>query len=310
MMRYRSIAKRVSKTDLHDYSELCMDFVDYLESTSGIKMHVSGLDVRSMAKIEHDMDYVHRWTVIYRKAVLSKFYQLEAWLKENPHPVTMMTLTGYQAGAYSRSVKGRDLSIEETFQVLNESWKKLSMILRKEIPDLTYVWVVEPHESGYPHYHVVLFHELSEGQQERVKRLWAETYQAGSYDHGVDFSMKKPEESIRSFRNYLMKYVAKGFVSVGSRYEPEKEWTPAQLVFNAVVWKNHYRLFGCSRNLSAVMRYQGESKTGVIWYKMEISDGCGDLSPPVWKKSRDEILSAVKGIFDSERVSFDVLGSG
>lgn len=301
MMRYRKIAKRVSETGLSGYSDLAMRFANYLEGTSHIKMRVSGLDTRSMVSVEHDMDYVHRWTPIYRKAVLSKFYQLEAWLKENPRPVTMMTLTGYQAGAYSRSVKGRDLTVEETFQMLNESWKKLSMILRKEIPDLTYVWIIEPHESGYPHYHVVLFHALSEGQQERIKRLWADTYQAGSLEHGVDFSVRSPGESVKSMRNYLMKYVAKGFVSVGSRYEPEKDWTPAQLVFNAVVWSNGYRLFGCSRDLSAVMAYQGERKSGIFWYKMEIADDFDDISSPVWQKAKEEVMAIVQGCSDRLR---------
>lgn len=310
MMRYRKIANRVSETGLREYSDLAREFADYLVATSQVKMHLTGLEVAKMTKIEHDMDYVHRWTVIYRKSVLSKFYQLEAWLKEHPHPVTMMTLTGYQAGAYSRSVKGRDLTVEETFQMLNECWDRLSKILRKEIPDLTYVWIIEPHESGYPHYHVLLFHELTDDQQARIKTLWSERYQAGSMEHGVDFVIKKPGESIKSLRNYLMKYIAKGFVSVGSRYEPEKEWTPAQLVFNAVVWKNHYRLFGCSRNLSAVMAYQGESKTGVIWYRMELADDFEDVSRPIWQKSGDEVQAVLNDMWEKLRsVSFDC-GSG
>jgi hypothetical protein len=297
MMRYRKVAKRVSKTSLSGYTDLARKFANYLEATAQIKMRISGVDLAKMQPVEHDMDYIHRWTVPYRKAVLSKFYQLETWLKDNPCPVTMMTLTGYQDGHVSRQVKGRALTVEDTFQLLNESWKKLSMILRKEIPDLTYVWIVEPHASGYPHYHVVLFHALTEAQQDRIRALWSEKYVAGSLEHGVDFSVRTPETSVRSMRNYLMKYVAKGFVSAGSRFEPDTEWTPEQLVFNAVAWKHGYRLFGCSRNLSAVMAYQGDTRTGFIWYKMEISNGFGDYLFPIWRKTKDEVRTCFSNLW-------------
>lgn len=51
---------------------------------------------------------------------------------------------------------------------------------------------------------------------------------------------------IKSLRNYLLKYLAKTFV------ETIPEWTPEELVFNAIAWKQGYRFFDCSWDLSDI----------------------------------------------------------
>lgn len=293
--RYRKIARRVSDVGLSEYSSLAYEFADYLISTDQMKLHIKGVDILQQNQdVEYDMEYVHRWTDVYRKSILSKFYQLEGWMGDTGCPITMMTLTGYQSGSASRVVKGHSLSIEDTFDLLKVSWDKLSKILRKEIPDLTYIWIVEPHKSGYPHYHVVLFHDVSDSLQDKIRRIWFEKYQAGSYDHGVDFSVRAPEESIKSIRNYLMKYVMKGFLPSESRYSKRDEWTPQELVFNAVVWKNHYRLWDSSRNLKKVMAYQGEERPkNIIWEEMRLTNAYQDVTHPMWVKS-PQVVQAIR----------------
>lgn len=57
---------------------------------------------------------------------------------------------------------------------------------------------------------------------------------------------------VASFRNYLMKYMEKTFI------DTMPEWSPEELFFNAIAWKEGYRLFGCSRNLSKVMSRKTE----------------------------------------------------
>ena len=149
---------------------------------------------------------------------------------------------------------------------MKEGWDKLSKILRKYIPDLTYIWVIEPHASGYPHFHVIVFAEISQSLQEKIKQLWSEKYEVGSKDHGVDFSTRMPDEDINSLRNYLMKYIAKGFVITDTRFS-ETFWTKEQLVFNALIWKNGYRTFQPSRKLQKIMRYDQEyDKFGLVAY--------------------------------------------
>jgi hypothetical protein len=45
-----------------------------------------------------------------------------------------------------------------------------------------------------------------------------------------------------------MKYLAKTFI------ETIPNWTPEELVFNAIAWKEGYRFFGCLQDLSKAMR--------------------------------------------------------
>jgi hypothetical protein len=51
-------------------------------------------------------------------------------------------------------------------------------------------------------------------------------------------------------RNYLIKYLAKTFIKT------IPDWSPEELVFNAIAWKEDYRFFGCSWELSIAMRRQ------------------------------------------------------
>lgn len=304
-LRHR--AKRLKGTELDEYVKVCLEFCNYLDSTSMTTMRTKGIELLSNSVVESNHEYVHRWTEVYRKSVVSKFYQLEEWFNKNPQPITMMTLSGYQGGGYtrrtkpwlkdagklSREIHGHELTMEETFQNINQASEKLFKILRKEIPDLTYLWVVEPHKSGYPHYHVILFHEISEELQDKIKSLWSEKYQAGSFDKGVDFSVRPVQDSIKSLKNYLLKYVVKGFRKSGSKFENDSiTWTPEELCFNAVVWKNHYRLFGCSRNLSRVMKYKGDDtrSKSIIWFSLDMGNTHGDFSRPVWSKTPEQVL--------------------
>jgi hypothetical protein len=124
------------------------------------------------------LPYVHRWTGIYQKSILAKFYALDGWMKGNPDIVTMFTLTTYQGskskyhdGSYSRKVTGKDLTILDCFDLLKDSCTKLLNVLRNRYPGINYVWVLEPHETGYPHCHLVIFREFSEIKQTAIKQL-------------------------------------------------------------------------------------------------------------------------------------------
>ena len=67
---------------------------------------------------------------------------------------------------------------------------------------------------------------------------------------GLDFSFEYDHKTgeISSLRNYLMKYLAETFIETLPR------WTPEELVFNAVPWRNGYRFFGCSHGLPQEIR--------------------------------------------------------
>ena len=52
------------------------------------------------------------------------------------------------------------------------------------------------------------------------------------------------------------------------------DWTPAELVFNAITWKNRYRTFGATRTLSKVMAMP-TYQHNFVWVSTSV---LGDLS--------------------------------
>jgi hypothetical protein len=249
---------------------------------------VSGWNNRDNKGIDKRFASNHRWTTAYRKKLLAKLYTLDDYIQENPSAVTLLTLTVYQDGAYSEHVNGKKFTIPESFELLKKSWKKLSMMLRVLLPGTEYIWIVEPHESGYPHLHVVLFTDVTIGMQERIKTLWSAKYQAGSFDHGADFEIRRPDQAIESLRNYLMKYIAKGFISTDSRYGGDG-WTASELVFNACVWEGGYRTFQPSRGLQKTMGWAPGKDDAIYWFenKGHIENDAGEVTEfLLWEKSR------------------------
>ena len=250
------------------HSKLIERFKKYLQSTKDYQFRLTGTGKDGEVIVL--LPYVHRWTDIYHKSILAKFYTLDDWMRGNPGMVTMFTLTTYQGstsrfndGSYSRKVTGKNLAIEDCFDLLKVSRTKFLNVLRNRYPGTNYVWVLEPHETGFPHCHLVVFREFSEDEQQEIKRLWSEKYQAGSYDRGIEVTSKRSDESIHSIRNYLMKYMTKQF---GNGEEP---WTNGELLFNAMVWTTKTRMWGAAKELTEVMK-KPLKESDVTWDTVEL----------------------------------------
>jgi hypothetical protein len=235
---------------LKDNRKAINEFKEYLRSTSLCTFTNHGIAWQSDDDAEpfhtsKSVGYIHRWTPVYRRAVIAKMYLLEKWHNQNSSlPVTMGTFTTYQDNPHS-PVGSR--AITDAFTCLKHSWKYLSMWLRYHVPDLQFVYFFEPHpSSGYPHLHVIFFGELTPEIQEKIKHLWSEKYRAGSLEHGVDF---RPIKELKSVRNYIIKYISKIL-----HHSDTATWTNPELVFNAVMWQKGYRLWGASRPLSQAMK--------------------------------------------------------
>lgn len=271
--------------ELRKFQPLCRKFVDYLRWMDSAGLQICGFNTRTNTGRTISMGMSHRWTRAYKNKLLAKLYLLDEYIKENPSAITLMTLTTYHDLKYREGDDSPRLSIPEAFAVLKTSWKKLSMIIRKKMPGTEYIWIVEPQKSGYPHLHVVLFADVSIGMQDGIKAQWAK-YQAGDYEHGAQFEIRQPEDSIESLRNYLMKYIAKGFVSTESRFGDHR-WTSAELVFNALVWDGNYRTFQPSRGLQQYMGWTPGRDDAIYWHTntMEYESQGDTGTKVVWEKS-------------------------
>jgi len=136
------------------------------------------------------------------------------------------------------------------------------MLIRNKIhKDVSYFWIVEPQiESGYPHIHAGYFIEFADTEENRLKNHWSAVVKAGDFKHSLDFSLGSSYKTgdVSSLRNYHMKYMAKKFV------DGMKDWTTEELVFNAIAWHEGYRFFGCSQDLSKVMKRMKIENVGIL----------------------------------------------
>lgn len=212
-----------------DESSLLLRFSAYLEHTAQSRIIVcTGNDI-------YDLPYTTRFSRNYRRKQIARMYRVEEYLRrENRHSVvTMMTLTGYQHGL----TRGR------VFTNIRTSLNLLLSRLRQTCPDIQYMWVMEPHKSGYPHVHVAIFGYVPQKIQDKLQILWSKKYGVGSAKHGINFSVKSVKESVHSVRNYLMKYITKGLGG-------ETKWTREEKLYYATAWDGKYRLISMSRSLS------------------------------------------------------------
>lgn len=229
-----------------------LNFVGYIEEKKNITFESTyrNKNTGEEKKSEKPIPYVHRWTAVYRRAILAKFYQLEMSLGDDVNGVTLMTLTVSQ--------RGKDP--EECLSILKRCYNLLFKLLRKLYGTNDYFYVLEPHKTGYPHMHVFYLRSFSASEKEHIRSIWSDFYGVAKHDIGVNFSEPRASDngeftagSIARVRGYLMKYVSKGLHSESMK--------PSELLFNALLKKTKTRLWGCSRHFSQIMRKPDDLKS-------------------------------------------------
>lgn len=266
---------------LHHYSQLAKEFCDYLDLCEQKGFVVHGFDYAKTKIHNYYLEYENRWAPGRRKELSDKLDRLEYWFTQQmDRPVTMITLTSYHEG----------YTIQEAWDELSRSRGKLLKLIAfyfgekikvkdkkgklkwKIISSPDYFWVVEPHKSGYVHFHLAVFADVSnntkddygEGIEDKFRRLWSKKYKTGNHTYGLDFSQKKGDEKLRSLKKYLSKYLQKGFLL--------NQWTPAMLVFNSCLWETGFRMYGASKNVSHIMNIKEEKQDKIVWLQTKIKD--------------------------------------
>jgi len=276
---------------------------------------------------------LNRWHPKRRTGWIAKMHTVSNWYEANRiEGCTLITLTGYQENS--------GLSFYDTWDAIAESRVKLLKILRKYLGKISYFWVVEPHtqnETGYPHFHLAVFKDVDnhirdssehvgwlrvesrkdteiweladgEGMEDKLRRLYSEEWKTGSHTYGLDFTPMKGDKSIKDLKNYLMKYIAKGYIG-------DEIWSPGELIFNAHLYgathgarppkdgempdikgnyTKKYRLIGMSRDLSALIKPFEEDKEDIVWLHV-------DETEPTDQKNEDGEyvkVERVKTLFD------------
>lgn len=249
-------------------------FRHYLRATQDMNFRITGTSdwEGHDLTVTREIPYIHRWTPIYKSSVLARFYLLESHAREQHiGALTMLTLTTYHGYFESGNPsQNSTATIPEAFQALKAGWDKLRQSIRRR----SYVWILEPHRSGYPHIHVALLEPVTEKDQARIKALWHK-YGCGDQEHGAQFSTPKGG-TVGSIRNYLMKYMVKAW--------GDSTWTTAQLVFNALAWEHSWRLWGSSADITAVMKRPPKEPENVEWQTTEIRTSRFADHQVTWRK--------------------------
>jgi hypothetical protein len=252
--------KNIKETD--PYFLVCTEFVEYLDQCEQKGFILRGYDTKPGKFKIVKLDYNNRWGAARRKDLSEKLKRLEYWFElQADRPVTMVTLTSYQAGK----------SIQGAWHELNKNRDKLRKLIAKYFNNPDYFWVVEPHKSGYVHYHIAVFAYVDNetkdkkgvGIEDKFREIWSEKYKAGSHTYGLDFSKKDNEEDkIKHLKDYLSKYLEKGFLL--------NKWTPGMLKFNACLWETGFRMYGASKNIREIMNIKQEKPSQVVWLETKL----------------------------------------
>lgn len=309
------------------YGKLLTDFCRYMEMCDNSGFSAEGIAVNSVCQAYYVLNkysrndfgkrkvsgpLLNRWHPKRRTAWIAKMHTVSNWHDANRiDGCTLITLTGYQENS--------GLSFYDTWDAITESRIKLLKILRKYLGKVSYFWVVEPHtanETGYPHFHLAVFREVDngikdsngEGMEDKLRRLYSEEWKTGSHTYGLDFRLMKGDNSIKDLKNYLMKYISKGYIG-------DEIWSPGELVFNAHLYgathgnrppkdgempdlkgnyTKKYRLIGMSRDLSALIKPYEEDKEDIVWLHVD------ETEPTEQKDEEGNFITVerVKTLFD------------
>jgi hypothetical protein len=225
--------------------KLVRSFDTYLETTADKEIVV--FTSHSADHFEFHIPYPHRWSESYRKKMITQMYGVEEYITHRTQSpiITLLTLTGYQDGTSSINHVGTPTSRAQLFEKLKTGCHLILDNIRTLAPDIPYIWIMEPHKSGYPHIHIALFGYISPKIQKRLAKLWTDKYNIGSKKHGINFQVSSVKESIKSIKNYLLKYISKSIGSNG-----RKSWSPEEFLYHATAWKHHHRFIGMARSIS------------------------------------------------------------
>jgi hypothetical protein len=247
---------------------VCSDFVEYLDQCEQKGFMLRGYDTVKGKILNLPLSYDNRWSPNRRRELSEKLKRLEFWFEEQEdRPVTMVTLTSYHEG----------MSVYSAWHELNKSRDKLRKLIAKYFGNPDYFWVVEPHQSGYVHYHLAVFAKIDnetkdnkgKGIEDKFRDLWSKKYKTGNHTYGLDFSQKEGDGKIQHLKNYLSKYLEKGFLL--------DKWTRGMLIFNANLWETGFRMYGASTAIRKMMNIEGDSQQHETRYYWKESEGFDDL---------------------------------
>ena len=130
-----------------------------------------------------------------------------------------------------------------------KNWNRLRTLLRKRVGYFEYFAVLEPHKSGFPHLHILIFTDKFLIWQKELSRIW--------YNYGMGKIVWLRRYWARRWKKrplfYLYKYLSKyAKITRTSKL--------GVLLFCAFLWYTKTRTYTCSRFFLSLVRKERKEK--------------------------------------------------
>ena len=236
-------------------------FEDYLAAKEGQVLVFE--DEKSGDKMV--MPHEHRWQSTYRRRTYARLKAAERYVTQRwggAVPTTLLTLT-----APHNDKEGGPRSLEAVLADLKDGWDKARRVIRRETEGIEteYLAVYEPHGSGYPHLHVVLFGVAQPSIGRKVQQYWVDRYVEGASADAQDCEVSRGRGAdLSQPAAYIMKYLSKSLARDGEADQTALEAMPTvhgYVEFSALMWATGSRTYSMSGGLSAAVK-ESEPEVG------------------------------------------------
>jgi len=200
------------------------------------------------------LPHTHRFTAEYRKKTYARLKDVERHVQDvwgEEVPTTLLTLT-----APHKDERGEYRPFDEVLSDLKDGWDKARRVIRRETEGVKteYLAVYEPHETGYPHLHVLIFGVARPSLGEKVTEYWVDRYVDGASLDAQDVTVRRGRSvDLESPAAYIMKYLSKTLVRDSESNDSALESLPSVsgfLPFSALMWATDSRTYSMSEGLS------------------------------------------------------------
>ena len=241
-------------------------FNDYLDAKEDAVLVLEGENHKTGERGAMVMPHVHRWKEQYRKKTYAKLKAAERHIKEvwgDQCPTTLLTLTAPHKDEF-----GEYRSPKAVLEDISEGWDKARRVIRRETEGVKteYLAVWEPHASGYPHLHVIVFGIASPSLGDKVTDMWTTKYVENASEKAQHVSIKNGRSAqIENPAAYVMKYLSKTLVRDSEGTETAKEAMPnisGLEVFSALLWMTGKRHYSMSQGLSSAIKDEAPESNG------------------------------------------------
>jgi len=223
---------------------------DYLDAKENQSLILEDKESGDLLAVPH----THRWSPEYREKLYARLkaaerHVLAKWGEEVP--TTMLTLT-----APHNDESGDARPFTAVLDDLKDGLDKARHVIRRETEGIEteYLAVLEPHATGYPHVHILVFGVASESLGEKVVDYWANRYVEGASRDAQDVkAIRGRDAQLRSPAAYVMKYLSKTLAREGGDETTDRECEPSiagYAEFSALMWATGKRTYSMSGGLT------------------------------------------------------------